>query len=444
MPHTRPAKGVEVVCSTCVAPNKNKKTAAFNDPLIGYVGRYVDSSTTQNFREGMRTVRAERIRVSWSRKRIFIEYGETIVAFSFDQFLANVAVLDLPRVGVMRTGLGSPSRPRGAEVELVARPNTFFYTESTFAAWKFEPLDTEGILTDFDVDDVGFVYIGTLSFGWGISKDEKNETAIPLHMTTRGQIQPAPIVPNSVLFMKVGKIPFAVLSATVASANATSLVFYDTSNRSKPKLIATASRKGKANSIIFWARFEPGKRVATVTADKRLLIHTYDAFVAGGAALVDVPSAARKTFRDLSFDENGTLWAIESGGSPAAGNKLWQFTPTATGYTQKQHDVFGTPFAPEKIAARKGYVAVGGNAAGSKTELRLYRMTGNAPQFVDTGNFFFRYYHDKTPPDGFASASTYEKATTSLQALQILDHKGKIYLLYSAGGLGDVYELKPV
>jgi hypothetical protein len=452
MPHTRPAKGIEVLCSTCVAPNTNKKTVGFNNSLVGYVGRYVDSSTTGYFRPGMRTIRAQRVRISRPRKRIFVEYGETVAAFSFDQFLANVAVLDLPKVGVMKSGLGSPSRPSGTEVERVARPNTFFYVESTFAGWEFQTLDTEGILTDFDIDDVGFLYVGTLSYGWGISKEETNDTAIPLHMTTRVQVPLAPIVPNSVLFMKVGAIPYAVISANVASESAISLVFYDTSNRSKPKLNQELSRKGKANSIISWARFDPAKRVATVTKDRKLRIHAYDAFVAGGPSLVDVvpngpavPIATSKTFKDLSFDENGTLWAIESGASPQTGNKLWQFTPTASGYTEKQHDIFGTAFAPLKIAARKGYVAVGGQATGGKTELRLYRMTGAAPQFVDTGNFFFKYYHDQTPPDTFASAGSYGvTATTNLQALNILDHNGKVYLLYSADGLGDVYELQPV
>ncbi|HYI13362.1 MAG TPA: hypothetical protein VEK57_30220 [Thermoanaerobaculia bacterium] len=445
MPHTRPAKGVEVVCSTCIAPNTGKKTAAFNDPLIRYVGRYVDSSTTPNVQNlGMRTVRAQRVRVSHALKRIFVKYAETIAGFSFDQFLANVAVADLPKVGVMKTGNTSPSRPKGTEVELVARPNTFFYAEAAASGWEVQRLDTQEVLTDFDVDDVGFVYVGTLSFGWGISKDEKNETQIPLHMVKRVQLKDAPITPHSVIFMKVGAVPFAVISATVVSANASSMLIYDTSDRANPVLKQT--RKGKPNSISVWARFEPGKRLAAVTADGKLRIHAYDTFITGGAPLVEVaPTATRKTFRDLSFDEKGTLWAIESDGTaPVAGNKLWQFIPTAAGYTQKQHDVFGTPFAPQQLAARKGYVAVGGIAAGSKTELRLYRMTGAVPQFVDTGNFFFRYYHDKTPPAGFASASTYVVSTTSLKALHILDHNGKVYMLYSADGLGDVYELQPV
>src|SRR5688500_8293230 len=134
MPHTRPAKGVDVVCSTCIAPNTNKKTVGFNDALVAYVGRYVDSANTRNVQNvGMRTVRAQRIRVSYLRKRIFVEYGETVAAFPIAQFLLNVAVSSLPSVGVMKTG--STVKRLGDPIEIVAKPSTFFYAEAAGAEW---------------------------------------------------------------------------------------------------------------------------------------------------------------------------------------------------------------------------------------------------------------------------------------------------------------------
>ncbi|HYI13360.1 MAG TPA: hypothetical protein VEK57_30210 [Thermoanaerobaculia bacterium] len=439
MPHTRPAKGVDVVCSTCIAPNTGKKTAGFNDPLVAYVGRYVDSANTRNVQNvGMRTVRAQRIRVSYPRKRVFVEYGEAIAGFPIAQFLANVAAKTLSGVGVMKTG--ATVKRLGDPVEIVAKPNTFFYAEAAGAEWEVVLQDTQETLTDFEVDDVGFVYPGTLSWGWGISKDA-NEFTDTRHMLTRVQVKDAPVVPQSVIFMKVGAVPYVVVSdGSVVSATAKSLLIYDTANRSKPVLKET--RKGKVNGIRVWARHQPGQRVAVVNADGTLRVYAYDAFIANGAPLATQAAATGKTFRDLSFDDKGVLWAIESGTSPTAGNKLWQFTPSATGYTKVGHDVYGSAFAPEKVSARKGYVAVGGNAVGSKTELRLFKVTGGVPQFVDTNNFFYRYYHDKTPPAGFASAATYIPAYTSLYALHLLEWEKKLYLLYSANGLGDVYECR--
>jgi hypothetical protein len=438
--HTRPGKGVDVVCSTCIAPNAGKKTAGFNDPIAAYVGRYVDSANTRNVQNvGMRTVRAQRIRVSYPRKRIFVEYGETVAAFPIAQFLTNVAVATLPGVGVMKTG--ATVKRLGDPIEVVAKPSTFFYAEAAASEWQVALQDTQETLTDFDADDVGFVYPGTLSWGWGISKDE-NEFPDTRHMVTRVQVKDAPLVPMSVVFMKVGTVPFVCVSdGSVVSSTAKSLAIYDTSNRSHPVLKEV--RKGKVNGIVLWARHQPGQRVAVVNADKTLRIYAYDAFIANGAPLLTQAAATGKTFRDLSFDEKGVLWAVESAGTPAAGNKLWQFTPSGAGYTKTAHAVFPDAFAPEKVAARKGYIAVGGNASGSKTELRLFRQdSAGVPQFLDTNNFFYRYYHDKTPPAGFASASTYNPAYTSLYALHILEWETKLYLLYSANGLGDVYQLK--
>jgi hypothetical protein len=94
------------------------------------------------------------------------------------------------------------------------------------------------------------------------------------------------------------------------------------------------------------------------------------------------------------------------------------------------------------IAPRKGWIAVGGKAAGNVTELRLFRLAGGKVQFADTKNFFFRYYHNTAPPAGFCTASTYTPSYCSLDSLQMMDWQGKLYLLYSANGLGDVYELK--
>jgi hypothetical protein len=158
-------------------------------------------------------------------------------------------------------------------------------------------------------------------------------------MATLVQVADSPVAPNSIIALKVGATRFAIISANVVSARAASLLIYDVRNPAVPKLKET--RKGKANSITTWARFDPTSRLATITADGKLRIHAYDKFVKGeGLELASFDPGTRKTFRDLSFDENGTLWAVESSKSPAAGNKLFEFTPSGNTYTKKEHDVF--------------------------------------------------------------------------------------------------------
>jgi WD40 repeat protein len=438
MPHSRPAKNADVPCSKCIAPNTGKETVGFSDPLFAYAGRYVDSDNTRNVQNvGMRTVRAQRVRVNQARQRIFVKYGETVAAFPIDMFLTNIANPDLWPVGVMKTG--TPVNRYGDPVEIVAKPSTFFYAEAKGSGWVTTPQDMQVTLTDFDSDDLGNVFTGSYSWGWGIAWDE-NDFPDTRQMEFRCQLANAPIIPNSVIFLQPAKVPCVVISwSGVVSSKSASLLVYDVSDNRAPKLLST--RNGKPNGIIVWARNDAAKRLAVVNSDQMLRIYDYAAFLDGGAPLVELTPATKKTFRDLKFDENGTLWAVESGGSPATGNKLWQVTPSGTTYKPVPLDVYGTAFAPERIAARNGWIAVGGQA-GPGAELRLFQYTGGKVQFADTKNFFYRYYFDKNPPAGFCSASTYTPSYCSLDSLQMLDWKGKTYLLFSANGLGDVYELK--
>ena len=387
----------------------------------------------------MRTARAQRVRISPSRQRIFVEYGDTVAAFPIPLFLANVADPNLWPVGVMPIGK-SPYR-YGDPIERVAKPSTFFYAEAPVSGWLpfIGSQDVQDVLSDFDVDDAGHVYVGTLSWGWGIEYDA-NDFPDVRHMDFRSHVASL-IDPHAVIALKVGPVRYTVISASdVASPKKPSLLIYDATNPWLPLLKET--RKGKPNGIVRWARYDTTGRLATVGSDGKLRVYTYQAFISGGAPLTVVDPAKRKTFRDLSFDENGTLWVVEATMSvPQLTNRLLRLTPNANGYTKTLLDVYGSSFAPERVAARKGYVAVAGNTTGSRTELRLYRITNGVLKALDTKNFFFRYYHDKNPPAGYASASTYNPAYTSLFAVNILDWEGKVYLLYSADGLGDVFEL---
>ncbi|HYI13361.1 MAG TPA: hypothetical protein VEK57_30215 [Thermoanaerobaculia bacterium] len=441
MPHSRPGKGVDVPCSTCIAPNTNLKTVGFNVPLFAYAGRYVDSVNTRNVQNvGMRTVRAQRVMVNYARQRVFVRYGQTVAAFPFALFFTNIANVKLWPVGVMKTG-GTVKR-YGDPIEIVAKPSTFFYPEANGSGWNTATSqDGQVTLTDFDADDIGNLYAGTMWWGWGIAWDQ-NDFPDTRQMEFRCQVSDAPIVADSVIYVKPAKVPYAVISAAnVVSGSKPSLCIYDVTNTAAPVLKET--RKGKANGIITWARHDAGKRLAVLNSDGKLRIHDYAAFIKDGATpLAELTPAAKKTFRDLKFDENGTLWAVESGPSPAAGNKLWQVTPSGKTYKSVPFDVYGTAFAPQKIAVRNGWIAVGGKGPSNGSELRLFRVAGGKVQFADTKNFFFLYYHNTFPPAGFCTASTYSPTYCSFDSLQMIDWSGKTYLLYSANGLGDVYELK--
>lgn len=437
MPHSRPAKGKDVACSKCLAPNTNLLTVGFNDPLAGYAGRYVDSVNTRNVQNvGMRTVRAQKVRVNYARERIFVRYGETVAAFPLSLFFTNIANPDLWPVSCMKTG--STVSRYGDPIEIVAKPSTFLYPEAKGSGWVVTPQDVQVTLTDFDSDDAGNVFSGSYSWGWGIAWDQ-NDYPDCRQMEFRCQVADCPIVPNSIFYLKPDKIPYAIVSANVVSSSAASLIVYDVTDTTAP--VAKETRVGKPNYVMSWQRYDATRRLAAICGDGFLRIHDYATFIAGGKELASFAPASKKTFRDLSFDENGTLWAVESGTSAAAGNKLWQLTPSGNTYTAVQHDVYGSAFAPQKVGARNGWIAVAGSTSSNTTELRLFALSGGKPVFKDTANFFFRYYHDKKPPSGYCTASTYSPTYCALDSVHILEWEGKNYLLYSANGLGDVYQL---
>lgn len=415
-PHALPSKD-GAVCSTCMVPNRGKRTPAVPDPLR-FVGRFVDSANTGNAQNmGIRTVRAQRVR--FAGDRIYVEYGEAVAAFSRAQFFAAIRQ-PLSPVGVLRTG--NTVRRYEYPVEKVAAPSTFFYAEARSSGWSFAPLDLQEVISDFDADGTGNVVVGTHPWGWGIARDA-NAFADTRLMTFVSQVKDTPIVPYSVISIA----PYAIISTPVVTPSATSLLVYNVNEPARPRV--TSARKGRENAIITWAKDERTRRVAVVNGASELRVYGYDAMITGGAPLYKFSPAPRKTFRDVVFDENGTLWAVEA-------YRLWQITPDGK---STMHDLGN--FAPERVAVRRSLVVIGGYAARNKTEVHMYRLASSGLQEIETQDFFFRYYHDKAPPAGIASASAYLPAYTSLMAVNLIEHDGKLFLIYSANGLGDVYEI---
>jgi hypothetical protein len=423
-----------VLCTTCPLPNKNLPTAAYTAPL-SFVGRYVDSQTTRAIQNlGMRTVRARKIRVAPTPiGRVYIGLGDAVGNYRLDRFFTTNLTAPMVPCSVMGTGHSFTGRSPGP-LEKIVKPDSFFYAEAGQSGWDAKTIDTTSVVSDFDVDDRGFLYVGTKVYGWGIARDR----GVAGHMEFVAQNKDDSIVADSVISLKTGGKYFVVLSdGTKAGAAA---FIRDVTAPATPGIPLV--RRGPAHGIIFWTKFDRDARLAVLSADGKVRVYDYAAYVTTGTAretLALLP-ATQKKFTDLSFDENGTLWVTESGAAGTFAN-LWRVSPNATaptGYVATPLDTYGSAFSPEMIAVGGGFIAVAGRQKvgnANDMDVRLFRVGTGIPTAVDTGGFFRNYYYKALT--GFAAPL----ANMGQQDLAIITQGGKRYLLHSALGLGDVYEI---
>lgn len=422
-----------VICTGCGGnntegePNINKPTWPYDSPIKLHAGRFVDSARTATVQDlGMRTVRAGLVRTSGDR--IYLQLGATVGAYTRNTFFSEKLLQ--PMVAVNTVSTGKPYSGRNP-FEKLARPDRFFYAEATSTGWVKPLIDHTKVLTDFDVDDRGLLYIGTQNFGWGIVSDPGGTDGTLLPSVT--QVFPSDPT-QKLLSLRNGSAYYAYLSETASST------LFDVTTPTAP--VAGTERAGSTNAFTQWSRYEAGSRVALLNADGHVRVYTYADLIAGNAALIDVTPSASRQFADLSFDDDGNLWIAESGGTSSVSTYvLWKLTPSPNGgYTTSTFDVYGQPgFNPGTIHAAAGYIAVGGRVLVNNlkyNDLRLLKVTAGTPALLDTGEFFLKYY-DRAPA-GYAEPGIH---ASTLERVRIVAEGGKPYLFYNTSGLGDVYEL---
>jgi hypothetical protein len=454
-----PKKGSDGECTTCLAPNTKLPTYPFDDPIVAHVGRYVDSSTTLNYQNsGIRSVRATDIRYVPATKRLYIGLGEAVGSYTLDNFLTRIKA-PLSNVNVLGTGQfrGTKDDRYGNPYEKVAAPDSILYPESKNSGWKTEQIDSQVNLNDFDADDRGYVYLANLYFGWGIGRDVGVTGASHMQFVAQTRTESykmvqdpddpsklikVDIIPNNsdvrpdrIMSFKIGSKYYVVLSDNKNDKQIT----WDVTNPNAP--VKGPLREGRRFGIVDWSKYEDTQRVAVIADDKRVLIYDYESYVDGGEPIAALNPGTGKEFEDISFDDQGRLWIAES--SYRTSNVLRRLSPSGNGYVAESFDVYGSQFSPEFIHAGSGYIAVAGRAfAGSsyQAEVRILKVDGGIPHLLDIDNFFRKFYHDA--PAGYADPSKNTPSYVGPRDVRFLEAGGKTYLLYSAGGLGDVYEIQ--
>ncbi|HYH09163.1 MAG TPA: hypothetical protein VEK11_19095 [Thermoanaerobaculia bacterium] len=430
-------------CTGCRDAAEGLLTWQYEWPIVAHTGRYVDSTRIGIYQNPFRTARARRIRVNRDWNRVYIALGEAIAAYPLDTFFTT----ELRKPMETPNSLALSQHPTRNPIESIAVPERYFYAESPLSGWICGSPDAGDVLTDFDSDDRGNLYVGTIQFGWGFAHDGH---VIPGHPSYRGMMDyrvqvASSIEPTSVISLKIGRMYYAVISQHVASAGATML--YDVTNdKTTPREIASRpgadDERNDKYGIAAWAKYEEGQRLALLNTDGHVRIYDYAEFIADAEPLADFTPASGKKFVSLAFDDEGKLWLAETS-QDVDRNHLYRVTAIDGGYTKEAFDVYGGPFSPTVLHVGGGYVAVAGRSPADPLErsgdMRLLRITNGEPVPVSDRGFFRNYYD--IAPSGYATPRIYTNPYIGLRSLQLVDQGSKTYLMYSTLGLGDVYEL---
>jgi PKD repeat protein len=436
-------------CEACSGDNANKPTVQYGGPLSKHVGRILDSSTTgivQN--KGMRTLRAHKIRIQPARgtapARAYMQMGETFVAYSLSTFFTTT--LPGPMIAANEIPAPHNSFPWGgrAQYERLAPFDAYFYPEHKNAGWSVPIADGTDRLFDFDFDDRGNAYVAESIFGWGIVKD-LGETG-GKHLTSSVQVIGADnknVTPHLLFVLKAGPSAPATSKYHVffAGRETLDIVHFNATNVTDPSSLGTR-RPSDNSKLMRWAKNDDERVLALLNEAGVLRLYDYDTFIANGSPFLEVNPSSDRVIRDISFDQDGVLWAIESAKKlrTPVSNVIRKFKPVGSGYNETViANAYPGAYAPYAVYSAGGYVAVLGSTT-SDIDMQLFKVEGNGLRHLDTDDFFRKYYH--AAPAGFSNPGIQNRTPNDNYVYLYKHTDGKTYLFYHVNGMGDVYELE--
>jgi PKD repeat protein len=438
-----------VLCIGC-NPNTNASgqlndglpTYPYSGALIAHVGRYVDSNNTQSYQmweNSYRTARARIIRTSFDQRgsappRVYVQIGNGIGVYSLDTFFSS-------RLPGGMVNIGSIFRSAGSR-EKILKWDAFVYPEDKNSGWQIEGGDFQDPMSKvmpIDFDDRGNLYVATERFGWAIVQDDGRTAGTHLPKTmqlvnqinpefTKTMVNPSGVSAEAIVSVKVGTKYYVVTADRISK-----MAVFDVTTPTTPKQYGASfsSRKYAMRAV---ARDDETQRVAYIDNNRKLRIVDYAAIITGGEPVAEYTGEDSDFGEVVHIDEQGIVWAVEKTG------KVWKLTPAGSGYTKSTYTPLGS-FEPIMIHAAAGYLAVGGvDKTLSTYDVRLLRVESNGLAPVDVDSFFRKYYHQA--PVNYAQPGSYTALAAQSPDVEIIKQGGKIYLMYSGFGLGDVFEIQ--
>ena len=171
-----------VLCKACKGtnaagePNAEKPTWPYSQPIVRFVGRIVDSSSTVSVQnDGIRTLRAGRIRVAKTQRgsapaRAYIQLGSAVAAYNLSTFFTTALSAPMVAANHIPTGQLFQVYKGRTPFETFAPFDEFLYAEGRGAGWstviidgqdRLEPPDSAPVDCTITADPVALLLVGS-------------------------------------------------------------------------------------------------------------------------------------------------------------------------------------------------------------------------------------------------------------------------------------------
>lgn len=422
----------DVPCSTCVG-KETLKTIGY-PPVLGFVGRFVDSEISPEYQFPFRTVRARGVGFAPApANRVYMMIGSAVAAYDTDTFFARETAHETPVYATSIPVAGGMYR--NFAVERFLWWDRFFYAEAG-GGWILPGGDGQDRLYGIDWDDRGLVYLAYSVYGWGIVRDDfgKGGSWMANLSDPPNQVQVLPglgdVSPFYIVSCKTTDGGYYVV---VSSGGDNKAEVWNVSDPRNP--IRQSDQFGR--DFRTFTKDPNGSRVATVNGNGQLKIYSTDAFVRGGTPTASFVLSGG-SYNSITTDGTNFYALGSIAGAP------YISVINGTTYAETRIPVLEAPgksvsyATPGGIRAGAGFLAVWGieNGAGG-WNIRLYKIgNGGALSEVPLDNYFAKYYSGGSPP-GYAHPSF-----SAFMDVAPVKHGTKTYLVVESFGLGDVYEIK--
>jgi len=404
---------VSRVCGAPCDPRPELIIQSFSSPIQAFKNRFIDSVTTRDYQQN-RTLRARG--AMFSGGRIFMMLGSGIAAYEPSKLFESSEGLTFGFSGPRYEGY----LVKDPEKWLV--PNSYFYAENS-GSWKTFTVDGQDRLYDIDTDDRGFVYAAYSTFGWGIVRYDGNFQFVSQ------VLDGGTLIPKTVTAVRAGSSYYALVGDGESKVAAYDVTTPATPN-SSPVILRGVSGNLSALSTTKAAGVD-GDIVGGIDTGGRFFVQSASALIAGSA-----PKYFGERFTSVTSDGTN-FYAAKQSFSPLGGS-LSIFSPASPGVASTYLEVQTVSldaFVPHSIEyGDGGFLSLVGRE-GNGYDVRIYKLANGVPLPFTLNNYFRKFYSQPDP--GHVPAPGY---TTLTQALT-LRHGTRTYIIISAHGLGDVYEL---
>lgn len=413
-----PAKtaNTPVLCpASCGIGKAGKLTAGWSSPVTGHVGRFLDSSATQELQGGpWRTLRARVVRVVPERDRIYMILGANVVATKLSTFFARV---ETERMTRMNRSNGVP--------EFFLPWQSTFYGESQWP--EMSHTDGQDRLFDLDVDDRGMVYPAYSTFGTGALFDDPVTGLVSrLNIPPGGDVVDAYAV---VSVKSAGRYYLVVSSINFAHSNV-----WDVTNYSSPVRLPNIPV-----SIATWAK-AGADRIAVVTATGFVKVYSAAGILADQPIAIFHPPLSTSFFTGIASD-GVNFYAVSYRASSATVVSV--LSPLAGSYARRDETLAYRHLSAPKVRWGAGWLTVFGVEDGPVFggNVRLYR-TGGQGTLTESPTDYFAKHYSSSQSAALASPNAAQIATSGAGVDALPVSFGEVtYLIGMFSSIGDVYRL---